>query len=236
MAGATYNSFARFAHLPACSFDWGSDGYAGCSNYGGELLYLSAPSPDRGLIMARGDFSTSLYALLSRTQVAFGGPTTFGLEIAKVDQPYDHDHRMGPEENHGAKKKSSFQLGTMIERGCFNYRWPFNEYYLDLHENLSAIEPRTAPEVATQSGVEEHRHVGTCQMLSFAMARNRMSYQVLRIEEGGHTENNSNSCGGFPSKSQVVLTMGGPIWLSSFEQDHNEKTDQVQFSNMLELQ
>ena len=27
----------------------------------------------------------------------------------------------------------------MIERGCFNYRWPVNEYYLDLHGKHSSF-------------------------------------------------------------------------------------------------
>jgi hypothetical protein len=37
--------------------------------------------------------------------------------------------------NKVAQNGSTFTLGRMIERGCFNYRWPVTEYYLDLHEN-----------------------------------------------------------------------------------------------------
>lgn len=230
LAGPTYNSYSRFSHLPACSFDWGCGGYAGCSNYGGELLYLSAPSRKHGLIVARGNFSSSLYASLSRTQVEFGGPTTFGLEIARADYPYD------TKDDNCAKKGSSFSLGTMIDRGCFNYRWPFNEYYLDLHKKLPVIKHKNHDEVNTQSDVKEEKHVGTCQMFSFAM--DHMFYQVLRIEEGGHIDKTSNSCREFPDESQVVLTMGGPLWLRSFDakdrlHDHNlTKREQVRSSTL----
>jgi hypothetical protein len=41
--------------------------------------------------------------------------------------------------NKAAKNGSTFTLGRMIERGCFNYRWPVTEYYLDLHENYFDI-------------------------------------------------------------------------------------------------
>jgi hypothetical protein len=192
--------------------------------------------------MARGNFSTSLYASLSRTQVEFGGPTTFGLEIARADYPYD------PKDENGAKKGSSFSLGTMIERGCFNYRWPFNEYYLDLHKKIGVIEHKKHDEVDTQSSAkeeklevkhetcnaDEEKHVGTCQMFSFAM--NDMFYQVLRIEEGSHIDKTSNSCHEIFAKGQVVLTMGGPLWLRSFDakdrlHDHNlTKREQVRSS------
>jgi hypothetical protein len=197
--------------------------------------------------MARGNFSTSLYASLSRTQVEFGGPTTFGLEIARADYPYD------PKDENGAKKGSSFSLGTMIERGCSNYRWPFNEYYLDLHKKIGAIDHKKHDEVDTRNSdkeekvevkhetcnTDEEKHVGTCQMFSFAM--NDMFYQVLRIEEGGHIDKTSNSCHEIFAKGQVVLTMGGPLWLRSFDakdrlHDHNlTKREQVRSSTLLKL-
>jgi hypothetical protein len=40
----------------------------------------------------------------------------------------------------GAKNGSSYRLGSMIDRGCFNYRWPVTEYYLDLHPDQRAVE------------------------------------------------------------------------------------------------
>jgi len=198
--------------------------------------------------MARGNFSTSLYASLSRTQVKFGGPATFGLEIARADYAYDPE---APNPSNGdAEKQSSFKLGRMIERGCFNYRWPVNEYYLDLHEKHSSFRNNEreidAQQITTAATVDsEHltsnfdekdsleNHIGTCQMFSFAM--DSMLYQVLRIEEGGHIEDGDQVKSGiikqtssrdFPAESQVLLTILGPLWLRSFDaqdrlRDHN---------------
>jgi len=177
--------------------------------------------------MARGHFATSLYASLSRSQIDFGGPSTFGLEVSRCLHAYN------PNGDSDAIKGSSFRLGSMIDRGCFNYRWPVNEYYLDLHPNHSAVERdkkvRTkergedAPNGASQGKYDtnksenediEEKHVGTCQM--FSCAKGNMFYQVLRIEEGGEFD----MC--FPPESQIVLTMGGPVWFQSFNDGDHE--------------
>jgi hypothetical protein len=131
--GPSYTSYFQYSHLPYCSFEWGNNGYAGCSNHGGELLYLSRPSKKTGLIMVRGHFATSLYASLSRSQIDFGGPSTFGLEVTRCPYAYDEAGEYITQdeilkETESAKKKaakngSSFELGGMIDRGCFNYRW-----------------------------------------------------------------------------------------------------------------
>ena len=201
--GPTFNSHSLFSHLPLSSFDWGDSGYAGCSSCGGELLFLSALSDSHnsdGLVMARGNFSTSLYASLSRAQMEFGGPATFGLEVSRVD------HTFIVNGNEEEKKGSSFQLGSMIERGAFNYRWPFNEYYLDLHEAEGAGEIQS-----------KKNHVGTCQMFSYT--KEGIFYQILRIEEGGHVDGNYDSWSNFPGKPQIVLTMGGPVWFHTFKDE-----------------
>jgi hypothetical protein len=178
------------------------------------------------MIVARGNFSTSLYAALSRTQIEFGGPSTFGLEIARADEAYDPSKKTG----------SSFELGSMIDRGSFNYRWPLNEYYLDLHKDLrkpanvqgTGASQNNNPGTGSASNTDGNcsavadvqGHVGTCQMLSFAMGD--MFYQILRIEEGGHLSHNDRAdgdaklCRRFPDDSRVVLNMGGPVWFRSF--------------------
>jgi hypothetical protein len=217
LVGSTFNSFYEFNDNPACSFDWGENGYAGCTNYGGELLYLSARSPEHGLIQARGTYSASTYATLSRTQVEFGGSSTFGLEIALAECAYDSRN---PETK---EKGSSFKLGNMVERGCFNYRWPFNEYYLDLFESQNDIG-------RTQSNAP--LHVGRCQM--FSCARGGTFYQVLRIEEFDQTKtsNDSNPRQKFPSSSQVVLTIGGPVWFRYLDEGLDLTPEQkVEFPN-----
>jgi hypothetical protein len=198
--------------------------------------------------MARGNFATSLYASLSRTQEQFGGPATFGLGIARADYAYDPE-ALNPFDCN-TKKQSSFRLGRMIERGCFNYRWPVNEYYLDLHGKHSSFRHKkreidTQRAATTATADSEHltiiadeeesleNHVGSCQMFSFAMGS--MFYQVLRIEEGGHIEVGDQAKSGtidhtssreFPVDSQVLLTILGPLWLRSFDahdrlRDHN---------------
>jgi hypothetical protein len=143
------------------------------------------------LIFVRGDFESSLYSSLARAQRLFGGPSTFGFEISIGRVPFDHESKDGA-------KGSSFRLGDMIDRGCFNYRWPFNEYFLCLNEEDHDI---TKPKIA-----------GTCVMFSFV--KEGILYQVIRVEEG--CSQDSVPCLPFPPESQVVLTIGGPLWFQSF--------------------
>jgi hypothetical protein len=156
--GPSYTSYSQYSNLPYCAFEWGDEGYAGCSNHGGELLYLSKPSDDTGLVLVRGHFATSLYASLSRSQIDFGGPSTFGLEVTRFPYAYDragrkvtqHDIQVQSEstkkDTSGVMNGSSFKLGAMIDRGCFNYRWPVTDYYLDLHPHQEAIEVKNKRE------------------------------------------------------------------------------------------
>ena len=102
----------------------------------------------------RGHFATSLYASLSRSQTDFGGPSTFGLEVTRYPYAYNFfGKKIGQEQleeqvkktskekdRSGVKNGSSFALGQMIDRGCFNYRYPVTEYYLELHPFQEAIE------------------------------------------------------------------------------------------------
>ncbi|KAE9372598.1 hypothetical protein N431DRAFT_375860, partial [Stipitochalara longipes BDJ] len=89
LRGATYTSYLQFSQPPRYSFDWGENGYAGCSNYGGGLLYLSAPSRSNGFIIARGVFPTSIQASLSAMQSELGSRSTFELEVSRFPYAYD---------------------------------------------------------------------------------------------------------------------------------------------------
>jgi hypothetical protein len=181
--------------------------------------------------MARGHFATSLYASMSRSQLDFGGPSTFGLEVTRF--PYAYDSERGAitqgKNVFGAKNGSSFRLGSMIDRGCFNYRWPVTDYYLDLHPYQKLVKKKRKElwwlkargkiedseeeetdaedkdELEQQCG-SQSEHVGTCQMFSCAMGK--MFYQVLRIEELRADRGFEMS---FPTDSQIVLTVGGPV-------------------------
>ncbi|KAF2795644.1 hypothetical protein K505DRAFT_381972 [Melanomma pulvis-pyrius CBS 109.77] len=135
--GTSYINYSQFSHLSASSFDFGCHGVAACCNYGGELLHLSSPSEKHGLIFARGNFSNSIYACLARGQREVGGPSTFGLEVSMKMNDYHPRNLFG-----ASSQGSSFRLGKMLERGCFNYRWPFNEYSLLLNEDAEKDEQR----------------------------------------------------------------------------------------------
>lgn len=153
------------------------------------MLHLSAPSEKDGLIFVRGDFQTSLYSSLSREQRLFGGPSTFGFEVA-VDKPR---HNL---DNGGLNEEgSSFVLGEMIEQGSFNYRWPFNEYYLRLNDTSK-------------------EKIGTCVMFSFI--KDGILYQVIRVEQGSAQDSVYSKPPKFPQQSQIALTIGGPLWFQSF--------------------
>lgn len=231
--------------------------------------------------MARGHFATSLYTSLSRAQIEFGGPSTFGLEVSRCPYAYnpksrsskeiEEEKKAGNESTNknvssakgvalkgkkeenvlGAKDGSSFRLGNMIDRGCFNYRWPVTEYYLDLHPDHAAIEmvrkdaiAKARKKALEKANKDAHdasqgkddtkenegngkkkteksskgKHVGICQM--FSCAKNNMFYQVLRIEELRSPEGDDFDMS-FPRDSQIVLTIGGPVWFQSFNDgDH----------------
>lgn len=132
---------------------------------------------------------------------------------------------------------SSFKLGSMIEKGSFNYRWPVNEYYLD-----DISDERGTDTDSSQSHATGELHVGTCQMFSCVMnpsasAANkdddagRIFYQVLRIEE-----HRPFQC--FPDDAQVALTFGGPVWFKkedfSGKKSDAEHKEQDTITNCLE--
>src|SRR4051812_1824957 len=59
LSGSTFISYSAYSHLPRSSFEFGSQGHVPCFSYGGQLLYLSGPSEEHGLIFVRGDFPSS---------------------------------------------------------------------------------------------------------------------------------------------------------------------------------
>lgn len=199
--GTTYTSYNEFKNLPACSFDFGADGYAGSLNHGGELLQMTAPSNTSGIIFARGDFDYSLYSYLARAQRMVGGKSSFGLKLAP-DQP---QYNPSPEGIATTASGSSFRLGSIIERGCFNYRWPVHQYSLLYNE-------------------EEVQETGTCTFFSFV--KDGILYQLLHLEQVCLPE--FNTCYGFPPISGVTLRVGGPInfqMLNSTDADTDTDTD-----------
>jgi hypothetical protein len=184
-------------------------------------MQLSAAVDDEkeGLIFARGDLSSSIYASFARSQMEYGSSSTFGLEVVRNRAQYD------PETDEG-KRGSSFRLGRMLQRGCFNYRWPLNEYALHLNGEKTKAERRQSNargaatdfkgehQQASGEGPQQHdRETGTCTTLSFM--RQGICYQVLRIQQGCGPD--APSCELFPPSSQIVLGIGGSIQLRSWE-------------------
>ena len=84
--GREYISYSHLSDFPACSFDFGHDGYAASSNQGGELLQMTVPSKDHGLVFVRGDFEYSLYLSLARAHKTSGGSSAFGLKLETSDE------------------------------------------------------------------------------------------------------------------------------------------------------
>ncbi|KAI0113423.1 hypothetical protein F4814DRAFT_460539 [Daldinia grandis] len=187
--GSSYINYSDFSNDSACSFDFGDDGYAASCDYGGGLLHMSARDQKQGVIFAHGDFKNTYHSSLSRAQRQQVVNATFGLRIPDNQELFKQkvDSENPP---------SMFELGDMIERGCFNYRWPFHEYILLLNKD----------------GKPNSRETGTCATVSFV--RNDVLYQVIRLEKGCRPE--ADSC--FLSRwdGQLVLSIGGSIKFGIF--------------------
>ncbi|KAI0891808.1 hypothetical protein F4806DRAFT_489206 [Annulohypoxylon nitens] len=192
--GPTYISFSAFSDRPACSFDFGDNGCAASCNFGGELLQMRARDDEKGLVFAHGDFERTYYSSLARAQRKHGRQATFGLGIARNQKPFQNDKNKSKSE-----RGSNLKLGEMIERGCFNYRWPFNEYVLLLNE-------------ADDSSPKE---TGTCTRVSFV--ENGILYQVIRLEKGCRLE--ADICHYTPWMGQVALSVGGLVHFGELDTD-----------------
>jgi hypothetical protein len=103
-------------------------------------------------ISVKGDFEDTPDAVISRAQRPKGGKATFGLKVVE--------------------SKDCCKLGTMMERGFFDYRWPFNRYQLEI----------------------EGSQVGTCTI--FSCFQDKVLCQVMRIESEIKCLNVSLAAGG----------------------------------------
>lgn len=107
----------------------------------------------------------------------FGGSATFGLRLAG--------------------EGSTFRLGNMVERGCFNYRWPVNEYSLLLNKT-------------SEDDDSSETEVGTCTRFSYI--KDGVCYQVMRLEQRSLPDiNQGGAYHLFPNKGKVALEIGGSI-------------------------
>ncbi|RYO92591.1 hypothetical protein DL764_008113 [Monosporascus ibericus] len=205
--GPAYVSYSEFSNRSACAFEFGEDGYAGSCNYGGELLQMTAPSNKAGILFARGDFEYSLYSSLARGQRTFGGKSTFGLKLD--DSDYGDRKSTNPDHStYPRPKPTRFRLGQMIERGCYNYRWPFHEYVLlmDLPKDSKERSNASGDDNSPQESSDESLEVGTCAIASFV--KDKILYQVLRLQPECRQ---GAKCKSIPSNTSLSLSLGGPI-------------------------
>jgi len=208
--GREYVSYSQLSDLSACAFDFGNNGYAASSNQGGELLQMTARSDKHGIIFARGDFEYSLYLALARGQKEQGGKSAFGLKVATSD-------------GLSGSKLPRCRPCCMIDRGCYNYRWPFNEFCF----HVDSPGGKTGKAEAANGGQKHPKHcicpakcadttdgaattsIGTYSILSFV--KDDILYQVLRL---------SPRCGPHAaaagSQAELTLTIESPMRLQSF--------------------
>jgi hypothetical protein len=91
----------------------------------------------------------------------------------------------------------------MIERGSFNYRWPFHEYLL--------LRNGTAEENSTSDVV-----LGTYSVLS--IVKDGVCYQVLRLEVDSWDKDTELN-------QRVALTVGGDLWFQKFADAAKRRED-----------
>lgn len=225
--GPTYISFSPFYHRTASPFEFGDNGYAGCCNYGGDLIHLAARSRKHGIVCVRGYRSTSLYGTLAQTQGEFGGPSSFGLEVSASKPPYKSSEETAASE--GAELPSSFRPGKLIERGCLNYRWPLYEYAL-LRNNAGTEDDKMNDcdtiDGSSLSGISSNTTLGSEEdgratdnpdtpagtYTVFSLVKGGVFYQVLRLEQDTALDVKS------PNARRIVLTVGGNMWFRTFHE------------------
>ena len=80
-------AFSPFLDQSMTPFDFGASGYTACTNIGGEILEITAPSDLCGYVSVKGGFDDSMDSLLARAQRPFGGRATFSLKIEAPQKP-----------------------------------------------------------------------------------------------------------------------------------------------------
>ena len=160
-------AFSPFLDQSMTPFDFGASGYTACTNIGGEILEITAPSDLCGYVSVKGGFDDSMDSLLARAQRPFGGRATFSLKIEapqKPDAPAS-DPPPPPPPPRG-KAKPTCRLGALKERGSLNHRWPLTRYWLDM-------------DIENDDGNVSPR-VGDCTVVSFV--RQQTVFQVMRLQ------------------------------------------------------
>jgi hypothetical protein len=141
------------------------------------------PSETLGHVTARAEVDDSLSCIAASTQRYSGHKSAFGLKLNSI---------RGVGQNNG----STISLGRLVERGSFNYRWPFHEH---------ALVPDD----------QQDREAGTCSLISFV--REGVLYQVMHLEQGCRPE--AEKCVSFPKSSIISLQLNTPSKFKSCPDD-----------------
>jgi hypothetical protein len=129
-----------------------------------ELLQLTAPDKDCGIVFVRGSFPNTPDAILSRAQRRddTGNKGTFGLHIipesAAGDVGLSQDDEGAP---------TGYRLGARRAQGLANFRWPYMQYELK------------------RKGWTEMRG-GTYEVVSFV--KDGTMFQIIRLTPGRLTK------------------------------------------------
>ncbi|KAI6084000.1 hypothetical protein F4821DRAFT_179586 [Hypoxylon rubiginosum] len=192
--GPNYISYSESSDRQACSFDFGDNGCSASCDYGGELLNMSSKDEEEGIIFATSGLENTYRSSLDHAQrhSGGGGKAIFGLRIAVDQEPF---HKVDLKD-----RGSRLKLGQMTERGCFNYRWPYNEYALLSNDGHDA----------------EPRETGTCARVAFV--KDNILYQLIRLEKGCRPE--ADRCHYVPWSGRITLAVGGPIEFAAFDADN----------------
>ena len=103
-------------HRPAKSLDFGSDGRTGSVTAWHELLQITAPHEDCGVVFVRGDYPDSAESVLARAQRR-NEKGTFGLSIRTKDVQDDTNN-------------NQCVLELTPAQGLINLRWPCTRFSL----------------------------------------------------------------------------------------------------------
>lgn len=180
------DAYSRFLDQSVTPFDFGDSGYAVCTNIGGEILEVTAPSELCGYVSVKGGFEDSMDSLLSRAQRPFGEKATFSIKIV------------------GQKRSiSACRLGSVKERGCLNHRWPLIKYWLETDGDDVLAHDGTC---TFFSCIKE----GTV----YQVMHLELFSTPMDVSSGVAIQPCGDSYGCHPRGADVVVSIGGPVRFS----------------------
>jgi hypothetical protein len=170
---------------PAKSIDFGCDGFTASLPDWHELLQLTAPDKDCGIVFARGNFPNTPDAILARAQVRDDSGSRGTFDIHFLHEPKtetaSHIDRKGP---------SGYKFGEKRAQGLANLRWPYMQYELE------------------RKGVKEARK-GSYERISFI--KDGTMFQVIRLRSGTLSKKDLKDTKGPDIQLPIKFRIGGKV-------------------------